>query len=66
MGGGGFVLLRVHKKFKLIYFGPENSENLLNTGSHHSCPPSLFGLIEAHAHAPGIVISKQKLPKAYR
>ena len=53
MGGGGFILLRVHTKFKLIYFGPENSENLLNTGQ-----PSFivwFGLIEAHALAPGIV-----------
>ena len=26
-GGGAHVLLRVHTKFKLIYFGPENSEN---------------------------------------
>ena len=45
-GGGAHVLLRVHTKFKLIYFGPEISENLFNTNdSHHSCPPSLFGLV---------------------
>ncbi len=32
-GGGAHILLRVHTKFKLIYFGPENSENLFNTSS---------------------------------
>ena len=56
-GGEGHALLGVHKKCKCIYFGLENSENLLNTGqpSFMSSIFVWFGLIEAHALAPGIV-----------
>ena len=59
MGEGLTYFSEVHTKFKLIYFGPENSENLLNTGqpSFISSIFVWFGLIEAHAHAPGIVLS---------
>jgi len=65
-GGGAHVLLRVHTKFKLIYFGPENSENVLNTGqpSFISSIFVCFGLIEAHAHAPGILISLTEIAES--